>query len=223
MTDVTGQDKVTGQDFFFSCPLYFFPHSFSSSYFLPLLHYLISILLFAFASVWGNHSCMSSPCSIVILNGTCYFRALILLCGDVPAIQQLNYKQTTISWREVIYHTAKNVYFLSYLHRCTTSVFPQPGPSNHAAGFFLILSYFYGFLILRSEQLTSTYCVARLQVADSRRPMDVYMFAHTYACISTSVNEYALVSVSCEQPEISMCWNYVSGITIGSRGPNCLS
>ena len=46
--------KVTGQDFFFSCPLYFFPHSFSSSYFLPLFHCLISILLFPCASVWEN-------------------------------------------------------------------------------------------------------------------------------------------------------------------------
>ena len=27
--DVTGLDKMTGQDFFFSCPLYFFPQSFS--------------------------------------------------------------------------------------------------------------------------------------------------------------------------------------------------
>ena len=48
---VTG---LTGQDFFFSCQLYFFPHSFSSSYFLPLFHCLISILLFPFASVWEN-------------------------------------------------------------------------------------------------------------------------------------------------------------------------
>ena len=46
--------KVTGQDLFFSCPLYFFPHSFSSSYFLPLFHCLISILLFPCTSVWEN-------------------------------------------------------------------------------------------------------------------------------------------------------------------------
>ena len=43
----------------------------------------------------GKHSCMSSPFSIVILNGTCYLRAPILLYGDVPAIQQLNYKLQT--------------------------------------------------------------------------------------------------------------------------------
>ena len=53
-TDVTGQDKATWQDFVFSGPLYFFPHSFSSSYFLPLFHYLISILLFPGAGVWEN-------------------------------------------------------------------------------------------------------------------------------------------------------------------------
>ena len=41
----------------------------------------------------GKHSCMSSSFSIVILNGTCSLRAPILLSGDVPAIQQLNYKQ----------------------------------------------------------------------------------------------------------------------------------
>ena len=38
-----------------------------------------------------KHSCMSSPFSIAILNGTCSLRAPILLCGDVPAIKQLNY------------------------------------------------------------------------------------------------------------------------------------
>ena len=53
VTDVTGQDKVTWQDFF-SYPLYFFPHSFSSSYFLPLFRCLISTLLFPCASVWEN-------------------------------------------------------------------------------------------------------------------------------------------------------------------------
>ena len=52
--DVTGQDKVTGQDLFLSCPLYLFPHSFSSSYLLPLFHCLISILLFPCASVQEN-------------------------------------------------------------------------------------------------------------------------------------------------------------------------
>ena len=47
---------VTGENFLFLCPLYFFPHSFSSSYFLPLFHCLISISLFptSHAQVFGN-------------------------------------------------------------------------------------------------------------------------------------------------------------------------
>ena len=44
-----------------------------------------------------------------------------------------------------------------------------PGPGNQAAGRFLILSYFYGFLILMSEQAAGTYSVASRHVADSRR------------------------------------------------------
>ena len=39
---------------YFLCPRYFFPHLFSSSYLLPLFHYLISILLFPCAGVWEN-------------------------------------------------------------------------------------------------------------------------------------------------------------------------
>ena len=39
------------------------------------------------------------------------------------------------------------------------------GPGNQAAGRFLILSYFYCFLILRSELVAGTYCVACRQVA----------------------------------------------------------
>ena len=35
----------------------------------------------------GKHSCMSSPFPIAILYGTCSLRALILFCGDVPAIK----------------------------------------------------------------------------------------------------------------------------------------
>ena len=39
----------------FSCPrLFFFPHNYSSSYFLPLLRCLISFLLFSWASVLKN-------------------------------------------------------------------------------------------------------------------------------------------------------------------------
>ena len=42
--------------------------------------------------------CMSSPFEpfpIAILNGTCSLRALILFCGDVPAIKT---KQTNCEW-----------------------------------------------------------------------------------------------------------------------------
>ena len=35
----------------------------------------------------GKHSCMSSPFPIAILNGPCSLRAIILFCGDVPAIK----------------------------------------------------------------------------------------------------------------------------------------
>ena len=41
-------------DFFFSCPLYFFPYSHFFSYLLRLFLYLISFLLFPCASVWEN-------------------------------------------------------------------------------------------------------------------------------------------------------------------------
>ena len=40
----------------------------------------------------GKHSRMSSPFSIVILNGTCSLREPILFCGDVPALKILNCK-----------------------------------------------------------------------------------------------------------------------------------
>ena len=42
----------------------------------------------------GKHSCMSSPFPKAILNGTCSLRALILFCGDVPAIKTKLNKQT---------------------------------------------------------------------------------------------------------------------------------
>ena len=42
----------------------------------------------------GKHSCMSSPFPIAILNWTCSLRALILFCGDVPAIKTKLSKQT---------------------------------------------------------------------------------------------------------------------------------
>ena len=83
--DVTALDKVTGQDIV--------PHSFSCSYFLS-----VSLSYFNFAvpmrKCFGKHSWMSSPLSIAILIGTCSLWAPILLCGDVPAKKQLNYKQS---------------------------------------------------------------------------------------------------------------------------------
>ena len=42
------------RDFFLSCPLCFFPYSRLSSYRLRLFLYLISFLLFPYASVWEN-------------------------------------------------------------------------------------------------------------------------------------------------------------------------
>ena len=42
----------------------------------------------------GKHACMSSPFPVTILNGTCSLRALILFCGDVPAIKSKLNKQT---------------------------------------------------------------------------------------------------------------------------------
>ena len=104
VTHVTGLHKVTGQDFFFSCPLYGFPQSFSSSYFLPLFHCLISILLFPCASVWENTRAWVPHFSIAILNWTCSLRAPIVFCGDVPAIKQLNFKQTNLTnWLRLVF------------------------------------------------------------------------------------------------------------------------
>ena len=71
-----------------------------------------------------------------------------------------------------------------------------PGPGSQDAGRFLFLSYFNGFLNLRYEQVPGTNCVARLQVADSRRTYGcvyiyiyiyVYTYVHVYACICTCV------------------------------------
>ena len=62
---------VTGQDLFFSSSLYFIPHSFCSSY---LILFLIIFQSFSFQlpmrKCFRELSCMSSPFSIAILNGT---------------------------------------------------------------------------------------------------------------------------------------------------------
>ena len=57
----------------------------------PLLtFFLCFIVLFqsccSHARVFCKHSCMSSPFSIAILKGTCSLQAPILICCDVPAI-----------------------------------------------------------------------------------------------------------------------------------------
>ena len=63
-----------------------------------------------------------------------------------------------------------------------------PSPSYQAAGRFLIFSYFYGFLILRSEQVAGTYGVACWQVADSRRAYGcAWVCAPMCLCICTCV------------------------------------
>ena len=81
---------------FFSCPLCFFPYSRLSSYLLRLFLYLISFLLFPCASVWGKHSCMSSPFPIAILNGTCFFPTVQLQVHNVKS-QRKNQKQLCTS------------------------------------------------------------------------------------------------------------------------------
>ena len=55
-----------------------------------------------------------------------------------------------------------------------------PGPSNQAAGRFLILSYFYGFLIFRSDLVAGISSVARRQVADSGM---AYGFVYICVCM----------------------------------------
>ena len=67
---------------------------------LFLLSFSVSLSYFNLAvpmrKCLGKHSCMSSPFSIAILNGTCSLRAPTLLYGDVLATKQLNYKQTNL-------------------------------------------------------------------------------------------------------------------------------
>ena len=61
-----------------------------------------------------------------------------------------------------------------------------------------MLSYFYGFLILRSEQVAGTYSVARLQVAMVGGHIDVYICVHTAhvcICIYVCMNMYMCVGV----------------------------
>ena len=75
--------KVTGHDFFRICGTF---HIYS-----PVLTFFLCLSCFYLAvpmrGCLGKHSCMSSPFPIAILNETCSLRALILFCGDLPAIK----------------------------------------------------------------------------------------------------------------------------------------
>ena len=64
---------------------------------VSLSNFYLSVLM---RGCLGKHSCMSSPFPIAILNGTCSLRALILFCGDVPAIKTKLNKQTNMSLGE---------------------------------------------------------------------------------------------------------------------------
>ena len=69
---------------------------------LFLLSFSVSLSNFYLAAPMcgclGKHSCMSSPFPIAILNGTCSLRALMLFCGDVPAIKtKLNKPSSAVS------------------------------------------------------------------------------------------------------------------------------
>ena len=88
---------VTEQDFFHSCPRYFFPHLFSSSSSVSLSNFYLAVPMHGCLGKYLFGKCMSSPFPISILNGTCSLRALILFCGDMPAIKaRLN--SMTSSW-----------------------------------------------------------------------------------------------------------------------------
>ena len=79
-----------------------------------------------------KHSCMSSPFSITILNGTFSLWAPILFCGDVPGTacyQKLNYKDTigkAVLSAPLPYTRASNPSITTYLSslapRCRGSI-----------------------------------------------------------------------------------------------------
>ena len=91
--DWTRQSDWTGLLFFVSAVLLF------TIILLFLLPSAVSLSYFNLAvpmrKCLGKHSCMSSTFSIAILNGTCSLRVPILFCGDVPDLNQLNYKLQT--------------------------------------------------------------------------------------------------------------------------------
>ena len=88
--DWTRQSDWTGLIFFVSAMLFStFIHLFLLYSSVSLSHFNLTVPM---RKCSGKHSCMSSPFSIAILNITCSLRPPLLLCGDVPAIKQLNYK-----------------------------------------------------------------------------------------------------------------------------------
>ena len=110
VTDVTGLDKVTEQDFFFFVSAVLL----STIILLFLLSSAVALSYFNLAvpmrKCLGKHWCMSSSYSIAILNGTFCLRAPILLCGDVPAIKQLG------QWRFRSLQSLLLPHFSTYRH-----------------------------------------------------------------------------------------------------------
>ena len=85
MTDVTGQDKVTWQDYFFVSAVLL-----STVILLFILSSSVSLSYLNFAApmrkcnMFGKTLMHAFP---IILNGTCSLRVPILFCGDVSAIK----------------------------------------------------------------------------------------------------------------------------------------
>ena len=78
------------RDFFFSCPLCFFPPSryalFLSSSSVSLSYLILAVLM---RECLGKHSCMSFPFPIVILNGTFFFAVKAMNNWKRSAIKQI--------------------------------------------------------------------------------------------------------------------------------------
>ena len=70
----------------------------------------------------GKYSCMSSPFSIAILNGTCSLRAPKLFCGDVPAIKtklnkQTNHLVTGTTRPQLVKHSRLQMFDFQNIHQ----------------------------------------------------------------------------------------------------------
>ena len=74
-----------------------------------------------------------------------------------------------------------------FLFNFIVSLVLLPDPGNQVAGRFLILSYFYGFLFVRSEQIDGTYCVAHRRWRIDGGHIEVYVYVctgmHMYMCM----------------------------------------